>query len=81
MQRAKELNLSINHHEVMACMRSSALAVSFLLQLQLGVGSRSCTHEAAGQCRESREGRCQWRPTKSASARESRTAFTAPVRP
>lgn len=51
-----------------------------LLQLQIGV-AHACMHEAAAQCRESREGRCQWRPTtKSANARASPTTFT-PVRP
>lgn len=78
--RSKVLNLSINHHEVMACMRSSALAVSFLLQLQLGAGAAHVCTQQQGRAgpRKQGKGRCQWRPTKSASARAGRGNYSRP---
>lgn len=76
--RSKVLNLSINHHEVMACMRWSALAVSFFITASARCGCGSCMHAGCSRAgpRKQGKGRCQWRPTKSASARAGRGNYS-----
>ena len=73
MQRSKELNLSINHPEVMACMRSSALAVSFFTTASVRCGPM---HAWSSRPVPRKQGRKMSMAPYKICKRESRTAFT-----